>query len=67
VIPTHELRKAAKHVVICRVSGVTLAKQLELHESRIRLLSRNGRYTAIDADEDDFQLIGTVVGRPGSV
>lgn len=31
VIPTHELRDAAKHIVIFRVSGVTLAKHLELH------------------------------------
>jgi SOS-response transcriptional repressor LexA len=65
VIPTHELREAAKHIVICRVSGVTLAKQLELHAGRIRLLSRNERYTAIDADEENFDLIGTVAGRLG--
>ncbi|HEV7571773.1 MAG TPA: S24 family peptidase [Thermoanaerobaculia bacterium] len=67
VTPTREVRDAAKHIVICRVSGITLAKQLELHAGRIRLLSRNERYTAIYADEDDFQLIGTVVGRVGSM
>lgn len=67
VIPTRELREAAKHIVICRVSGVTLAKQLELHAGRIRLLSCNERYAAIDADEDDLHLIGTVVGRLGSM
>lgn len=67
VIPTRELREAAKHIVICRVSGVTLAKELELHAGRIRLLSRNGRYAALDADEENFQLIGTVAGRLGSL
>ena len=67
VIPTRDLREAAKHIVICRVSGVTLAKQLELHAGRIRLLSRNERYTAIYVDEDDLHLIGTVFGRLGSM
>lgn len=67
VIPTHGLREAAKHIVVCRVSGVTLVKQLELHAGRIRLLSRNERYTAIDADDDNFRLIGTVAGRLGGV
>ena len=36
VIPTREVRDAAKHIVICRVSGIMLAKQLELHAGRIR-------------------------------
>ena len=67
VIPTRELREAAKHVVVCRVAGVTLAKHLELHAGRIRLLSRNERYTAIDANEEDFQLLGIVAGRLGSM
>lgn len=67
VIPTREVREAAKHIVICRVSGVTLAKELELHAGRIRLLSRNERYTAIYVDEDNLHLIGTVVGRLGSM
>ena len=67
MIPTREVRDAAKHIVICRVSGITLAKQLELHAGRIRLRSRNERYTAIDLDEDDLHLIGTVVGRLGNM
>jgi SOS-response transcriptional repressor LexA len=67
VIPTRDVRKAAKHIVVCRVSGVMLAKHLELHAGRIRLLSRNQRYTAIDADEDNFHLIGTVAGRLGGI
>jgi SOS-response transcriptional repressor LexA len=66
VIPTGEVREAAKHIVICRVSGVTLAKQLELHAGRIRLVSRNPRYAAIDVDEEHFHLIGTVTGRLGT-
>ena len=67
VIPTRDLRDATKHIVVCCVSGVTLVKQLELHIGRIRLLSRNERYTVIDADEDNFRLIGTVAGRLGSM
>jgi SOS-response transcriptional repressor LexA len=67
VIPTREVREAANHIVICRVSGVTLAKQLELHAGRIRLLSRNERYAAVYVDEDDLHLIGTVVGRLGNM
>jgi len=67
VIPTRDLREAAKHVVVCRVAGITLAKELELHAGRIRLLSRNERYTAIYVDEDDLHLIGTVAGRLGSM
>lgn len=67
VIPTRDLREAAKHIVVCRLAGVTLAKQLELHAGRIRLLSRNERYAAIDVDEGEVHLIGTVAGRLGSM
>jgi SOS-response transcriptional repressor LexA len=67
VVPIRDLREAAAHIVVCRVAGVTLAKQLELHAGHIRLLSGNDRYNAIYVDEDDFHLIGTVVGRLGSL
>jgi transcriptional regulator with XRE-family HTH domain len=68
VTPTRELRDAAKHIIVCRVAGITLVKQLELRAGRIRLLSRNERYAAIEIDEEtDLQLIGIVTGRLGSI
>ncbi len=68
VAPTRVLRDAAKRVVVCRLAGTMFVKKLELHAGRIRLLSRNERYAAIDVDEDDeFQLIGIVAGRLGSI
>jgi SOS-response transcriptional repressor LexA len=68
VAPTRVLRDAAKRIVVCRLAGTTLVKKLELHAGRIRLLSRNERYAVIDVDEDDeFQLIGIVAGRLGSI
>jgi SOS-response transcriptional repressor LexA len=68
VAPTRALRDAAKRVVVCHLAGLTLVKQLELHAGRIRLVSRNERYAPIDVDEDDeFQLVGIVAGRLGSI
>jgi SOS-response transcriptional repressor LexA len=68
VAPTRALRDAAKRVVVCRVAGVFLVKQLQLRVGRIRLVSCNARYAPIDLDEEnDFQLIGVVIGRLGSV
>ncbi len=68
VVPTRAIRDAAKRVVVCRVAGITLVKQLELRAGRIRLLSCNERYAPIEVDEEnDFQLTGIVIGRQGSV
>jgi transcriptional regulator with XRE-family HTH domain len=68
VTPTRELRDAAKHIVVCRVAGITLVKQLELRAGRIRLLSRNERYAPIEVDEEnELHLIGIVAGRLGSI
>jgi len=68
VTPTRALREAAKRIVVCRVAGITLVKQLELRAGRIRLVSRNERYAAIVVDEEtDLQLIGIVAGRLGSI
>lgn len=68
VTPTRALRDAAKHIVVCRVAGLTLVKQLDLRAGRIRLVSRNERYAAIEIDEEtDLQLIGIVAGRLGSI
>jgi len=68
VMPTRALREAAKHIIVCRVAGVTLVKQLELRAGHIRLVSRNDRYGAIEVDEEtDLQLTGIVIGRLGNV
>jgi transcriptional regulator with XRE-family HTH domain len=67
VRPIKDLRAAAGSVVVCRISGATYVKQLELDAGRIRLISRNPRFAPIDIDEeaDGFELIGIVVGRSG--
>jgi len=68
VTPTRALRDAARRIVVCRIAGIMLVKQLELRAGRIRLISRNERYAAIDVDEEnEFQLIGIVAGRLGSI
>jgi len=66
--PTRAVRDAAKRVVICRLAGIFLVKQLQLHVGRIRLISCNARYAPIDVDEEsDFQLVGVVIGRLGNI
>jgi DNA polymerase V len=68
VAPTQALRDAAKRIVVCRVQGTVLVKRLELRVGRIRLVSCNARYAPIDVDEEeDFQLIGIVIGRLGNI
>lgn len=68
VAPTRAIRDAAKHVVVCRLAGVALVKQLQLRAGRIGLISCNARYAPIDvAQESDFQLLGIVIGRLGSL
>jgi SOS-response transcriptional repressor LexA len=67
-VPTRAIRDAARRLVVCRLAGVGLVKQLQLHAGRIRLISCNPRYAPIDVDEEnDFQLIGIVIGRLGSL
>lgn len=67
VVPTRAIRAAARRIIVCRVAGKTLVKQLELRVGRIRLISCNARYGPINVDEDDFQLVGTVIGRQGNI
>jgi phage repressor protein C with HTH and peptisase S24 domain len=67
VAPTRAIREAAKRIIVCRVAGKTLVKQLELRTGWIHLLSCNTRYAPINVDEDDFQLVGIVIGRVGNV
>jgi transcriptional regulator with XRE-family HTH domain len=66
VRPIRDLRGATGNIVVCRLGGATYVKQLEIDAGRIRLNSRNPRFAPIDVDEDDdFELIGIVVGRSG--
>jgi SOS-response transcriptional repressor LexA len=61
------IRDAARRIMVCRVTGKTLVKQLELRAGWIHLISCNPRYGSINVDEDDFQLVGIVIGRLGNV
>jgi len=67
VKPEPDERTAHGHIVVCCLGGSEYTKQLEISAGRIRLLSRNPRYGAIEIDEDmdDFRLIGIVIGRSG--
>lgn len=63
VKPIREIHSADGALVVCRLDAAEYLKQLELRGSCVRLLSRNERYTPIDVgDDDDFSLIGIVVG-----
>lgn len=67
VAPTRAVRDAVRRIIVCRVGGKTMVKQLQLRAGRIRLISCNARYGPIDVDEDDFRLVGLVIGRQGNV
>src|SRR5205807_1528806 len=68
VVPTRAIRDAAKRLVVCRLAGIGLVKQLQLHAGRIRLISCNPRYAPIEVNEEnDFHLLGIVIGRLGSL
>jgi transcriptional regulator with XRE-family HTH domain len=65
--PTTSTREATRRVVVCRIGGEEYVKHLEIRNGHIRLLSRNERHSAIEVpDNDDFELIGIVVGRSGA-
>jgi SOS-response transcriptional repressor LexA len=62
--PTRDLREADGSLIVCRLGTAEYLKELQLRGHCIRLLSRNERYTAIEVnDNDDFSLIGVVVGQ----
>jgi SOS-response transcriptional repressor LexA len=68
VKPTRDTREAAGRVVVCRLDGEVYVKVLDVRGGRIRLLSRNERYSAIEVDAGmPFELLGTVVGRTGPI
>lgn len=68
VKPTRSTREANGRVVVCRVDDAEYVKVLDVRAGRIRLLSRNDRYGAIEVGESTrFELIGIVVGRAGAV
>jgi phage repressor protein C with HTH and peptisase S24 domain len=67
VAPASAIRDSASRIVVCRIAGAVYVKQLELSGGRLRLLSRNRRYATIEVDEDDFELLGVVIGRSGDV
>lgn len=67
VAPTRAIRDAARRIIVCRATGQTMVKQLRLRAGRINLISCNPRYGPINVDEDDFRLVGIVIGRLGNV
>jgi len=67
VKPTNSIREASRKVVVCRLGADEYVKQLDVRDGHIRLLSRNERHGPIEVrDDDDFELIGIVVGRAGA-
>jgi SOS-response transcriptional repressor LexA len=67
VRPTNSIREASRKVVICRLGADEYVKHLDVRNGHIRLLSRNEHHGAIDVgDDDDFAVIGIVVGRAGA-
>jgi SOS-response transcriptional repressor LexA len=67
VSPVRAVRDAVRRIIVCRVTGKTMVKQLHIRAGRIHLSSRNPRYGPINVDEDDFQLVGIVIGRMGNI
>lgn len=65
VKPTRSTREAAGRIVVCRLDGADYVKVLDVRGGRMSLLSRNDRYPPIDVREEQFELIGLVVGRTG--
>lgn len=67
VKPTRSVREAGGRVVVCRFEGSDYIRVLDVRAGRMRLLSRNERYPAIEVSEDRLELIGIVVGRTGAL
>ena len=67
VKPTRSTREAAGRVVVCRVGGEEYVKVLDVRGGRTSLLSRNDRYPPIDVRDEQFELIGIVIGRSGAI
>jgi AraC-like DNA-binding protein/transcriptional regulator with XRE-family HTH domain len=67
VAPTRAIREVDNRIIVCRVAGKALVKHLELRAGWIHLISCNTRYAPIKVDEDDFHLVGIVIGRLGNV
>jgi SOS-response transcriptional repressor LexA len=56
-------------IVTCRFGGSIYAKRLASEHGRLLLLSANPQYLPIevDAESEDFEIIGVVIGRTGAV
>lgn len=67
VKPTRSTRESAGRVVVCRVGADEYVRVLDLRGGRTVLVSRNDRYAAIEVADEDFELIGVVIGRSGAV
>lgn len=67
VKPTTNIREAARKIIVCRLGADEYVKHLDVRNGHLRLLSRNERHGPIEVGaNDDFELIGIVVGRAGA-
>ncbi len=67
VKPTTNIREAARKIIVCRLGANEYVKHLDVRNGHLRLLSRNERHGPIEVGaNDDFELIGIVVGRAGA-
>jgi SOS-response transcriptional repressor LexA len=61
--PTRDSRKANGHIVVCSVGDAVYLKVLEIVGRRVRLLSINVAFVAIEVDRpEDLRVVGIVVG-----
>lgn len=63
--PESDPRQLDGEIVVCSVDGSEFVKILDLSEGKIRLISANDQYPPMEVDEEEFRLVGVVVGRSG--
>jgi SOS-response transcriptional repressor LexA len=56
---------AVGKIIICRVGGRAYAKRLMQENKRLSLGSANTRYTSININKSEIEIIGIVIGRCG--
>ncbi|SRR5260221_249831 len=63
VRPSSDVGEGIGRLAVCDVRGETFARPLELKGGRVRLVSPNERYAAIEASAEQVCPVGVVVGR----
>ncbi len=62
VRPSSDMGEAIGQLAVCAVRGETFARPLELKGGRVRLLSPNVCYAAVEGSKAELQFLGVVVG-----